>query len=99
MDWLATLLTHELFLKLLSCVALGCGTYFILQQAATVGEITPLELQSIEELRATLAATLDNFEPWRKPTNGVHLGGPCAGDPQGVRKNKKEITTFVLTFK
>ena len=43
----------------LSLLALRCGASFILQQAATVGGATPLELQTMEKLRLTMAGVLE----------------------------------------
>ena len=58
-DWVLSLFLSNTFFFSLSLLALRCGASFILQQAATVGGATPLELQSMEKLRLTMAGVLE----------------------------------------
>lgn len=57
--WVLSLFLSNTFLLSLSLLALRCGASFILKQAATVGGATPLELQSLGELRLTMAGVLE----------------------------------------
>ena len=96
--WIFSLfLSSKTLMYVLSFITLGCGAYFMFQQAATVGGATPLDLQSLEELRLTMATilqlsitnlgeSLPRGRTWEELAQEIHKGS-----------ESRELLIFLIT--